>query len=1424
MEHTETLGICIGSSTVSAVFLRRNFNSTEVESIEVIPHNGHPKKVLETILSRKTPERITVTGKKLRNLLNLPSISEAEAIELAVEYLRLKPDLVISAGGENLIVYQLGKDCKISKVFTGNKCASGTGEFFLQQIKRMNLDFEEAISLGLTGVPYHISGRCSVFCKSDCTHALNKGIPKENVVAGLSRMIAQKIIELTSKVPRRNAILIGGLSQNLAMLRFLENHFDNLIIPKEALYFEALGSALHAQKNGKYKVSRNYFFKENKSSFSFLKPLKDFISYVEFKDIKRGSLNPYDECIIGLDVGSTTTKAVLLRINDDSILASKYLRTNGDPINASIECYKSLKEQIKLPVQIVGIGVTGSGRHIAGLHAGTKGIINEIIAHATAAVHFDKDVDTIFEIGGQDAKYTFITAGVASDYAMNEACSAGTGSFLEEAAKTSLNTDYTEIGELALLADNPPNFNDQCAAFIGSDIKNALNEGITKENILAGLVYSVCMNYNNRVKGNRQVGKKVFMQGGVCYNRAVPVAMAALTGKNIIVPPEPGLMGAFGVALEIKKRLQIGLIEKKNFDLDELINRKVIYEKSFICAGGKENCDRKCEISLFKIDGKKIPFGGACNKYYNLVLDINTNALGKDLIQYRQYLVFEKYIDKNINDINCNSPSIGISKSFLTNTLYPLYYNFFSKLGCRVILGDEVKIAGVEKRESSFCYPVELAHGFFQDLIDKKPDYIFLPQVNGNFTKDNQQYKKTCVFVQAENYYLKTTFQDSLKGIKLISPVFDFSNGYENEEEKFIQIGKELGFTRKKSSEAYNYALQKLNEMFQEFKDAGRKYLEELQNHPDKIAIVLFGRSYNSFAAEANLGIPRKFSSRNVDIIPYDFLPGDEYDSFNHMYWAAGQQILKAARFVKNHNQLFGVFITNYSCGPDSFILTYFRNIMGKKPSLTLELDSHSADAGINTRIDAAIEIFRSYRTLSEKGIITESYSTFRPLKVLSPNHIIDSDGKVISLTDPQVRLLIPSMGKLGTEAFASACRYFGINSEPLPVYDYETLITGRGNTTCKECLPLILIAGSIKNYYQKKNPNEKTIVFLPKSAGPCRFGQYSVFIEELINKNRMENIGILSLIDEDGYEGFDSKFTLRAWVAITISDVMKNIYNAIQALAVDKNYASSVFNSGFQKILRNLESSELEEVYQILDEVAIELSMIKTKIPFNQSKKIALVGEIFVRHDEFSRIDLLDKLIDNEFVVKVVPIGEYIYYSNFLANKNLRNSFNLKQWIYLKLKNRKQKETESKIKKILMKSGFCDYDLISIDKVIESANPFIQPELEGEAILTVGYSLKHILQDVCGIISIGPFGCMPSRVAESILNIEMNIDGKLKSQNGFNKLFNSEIHELPFLSVETDGNLFPPIIQSKLEIFMLQAERMHKKMMNIKDYKREGI
>jgi predicted CoA-substrate-specific enzyme activase len=771
-----TLGICFGATTLQTVELSRRNGTTIVERTTRVLHEGNPKAAFLDFI-RLHPrissiDRIAVTGRAFRKSVALSSISEPEAVECALHHAFAdggRPDAVISSGGETQLVYTINRAGGIGSVLAGNKCASGTGEFFLQQIRRMGLSLEEALDLAARGTPHRIAGRCSVFCKSDCTHALNKGEAKANIAAGLCLMMADKIHELIKDVPCERIALVGGGSLNTAMIERLRERYPQIEVPRQGAHFEAYGAALWALEHEclPLPASVDAILSDMPGSFNRHRPLREAIPLVDFKTAPHGTIASGDRCVLGLDVGSTTTKAVLLRCADNVIVASVYLRTNGDPVRASRECYKALRERIgQVPCTIEGLGVTGSGRQIAALHGLTENVINEIIAHATAATHFDPEVDTIFEIGGQDAKYTYLTNGVASDYAMNEACSAGTGSFLEESAKESLGVATEAIAELALRGAAPPNFTDQCAAFISSDIKVAGQEGIGREDILAGLVYSICLNYVNRVKGSRPTGKTIFMQGGVCYNKAVPLAMASLMQARIVVPPAPGLMGAFGVALEVRNRIASGLTAPVFFNLDELIARDAVREGSFTCGGGREKCDRKCEILRVRIADKVYPFGGVCNKYYNLRLHREVNTTEFDLVALRQRLMLEEYgVPPKPHRVDEDVPArtVGLMRSFLVHGLYPLS-QFFDQLGFSIVFPDSIDPAGVARIESAFCLPAEITHGSFYRLLALNPDYIFLPQISQLPVPNVPTWSKTCPFVQGEPYYLRTTFRKEIAG------------------------------------------------------------------------------------------------------------------------------------------------------------------------------------------------------------------------------------------------------------------------------------------------------------------------------------------------------------------------------------------------------------------------------------------------------------------------------------------------------------------------------------------------------------------------------------------------------------------------------------------------------------------------------------
>jgi len=1416
------IGLCLGASSFSKVVVEHN-HSTGLPRIvmsRTLPHQGNPCDHLRRVVSELDSGRkhhIGLTGRKFRRFINLPTLTEPEAVEYALGYYSGEYEgisAVVSAGGETFMVYILDRDGKICDVKTGNKCASGTGEFFLQQIRRMGLNIEQAVSLSETSTsPHRIAGRCSVFCKSDCTHALNKGESKADIVAGLSRMMAHKILELLVQVPKRKVMVIGGVTQNTMVMAELRKEIAELVIPEYAACFEALGSALWALENVPASLPKeSELINPESTSFDSLPPLKKHLGSVSFKKSSMSTARAGDRCIIGLDVGSTTTKAVLMRTTDDSIAASVYLRTDGDPVEASRKCYHALAEQVDMELDIVGLGVTGSGRQIAGLHGLTDNVINEIIAHATAAVYFDPEVDTIFEIGGQDAKYTYIVNGVASDYAMNEACSAGTGSFLEESAMECLGVDVTEIAQLALAGDNPPNFNDQCAAFISSDIKTAAQEGLDRNNIVAGLVYSICMNYANRVKGSRPIGKKVFMQGGVCYNKAVPVAMAVLTGKEIVVPPEPGLMGAFGVALELKKRLELGLAEPRRFDLKQLARRQVKYEKSFVCAGGKEKCDRKCSIAMIKIEGKKYPFGGACNKYYGMRVEQKFDVGSLDMAVLRHKLLFDSEEEA---DQSAARITIGINRSLMMHLHYPLFNTFFRKLGFDVVLPDEIEQEGVERKGAAFCYPVDVAHGYFYNLIKKKPDYVFLPLLLELDIPNHTNYRKTCVFVQGEPFYLKAAFQQEIRDITFLQPRLNFSEGYEKELPKFIDVGKGLGCGARQARAAYKAACDSQRSFIRSLRKEGVHALEALGGNSDEFAIVLFGRAYNAFAPEINMGIPHKIASRGIRVIPFDFLAFDEEECDPDMYWGSGQMIMKAAKFVERHPQLYGAYISNFSCGPDSFIISYFRDIMGNKPSLTLELDEHTADAGLDTRIEAFIDIIRRHREIESviPRVPSDGYRAAQIKYGGNRTTVITSEGEELGFNHPRVHMLVPSMGRLGTQAVVAVLRKQGIRTTALEPPDKEILKIGRGNTSCKECLPMQLTTGSLLRYlYEDAGSDEVIVYFLPSSSGPCRFGQYNVFIRNLIRKHRIRNVALVSLSDENTYAGLGNKFATEAWQAVVISDVMEDIRSAILALAENKSSALQVFNSSWDDILSALEHRNGHDLFGCLEKCAKDLQSIRLRTVLTDAPTIALVGEIYVRRDELSRQELIERLAERGFVVKLAPIGEWVSYTSCVNIKNIaeRRLSLLRRGTEL-LKQRVRTHGERRIKTILSGSGLYRFEMMDVARTLAYGGRFIDQHLLGEAILTVGLAIREMIHGCCGVISIGPFGCMPSRAAEAVLNQEMNTNGiknAARSDDNIEK-FDREL-TLPFLPIETDGKPFPQVIEARLETFCLQCRRMH--------------
>ncbi|MDQ1265838.1 MAG: hypothetical protein QG635_990, partial [Bacteroidota bacterium] len=505
---------------------------------------------------------------------------------------------------------------------------------------------------------------------------------------------------------------------------------------------------------------------------------------------------------------------------------------------------------------------------------------------------------------------------------------------------------------------------------------------------------------------------------------------------------------------------------------------------------------------------------------------------------------------------------------------------------------------------------------------------------------------------------------------------------------------------------------------------------------------------------------------------------------------------------------------------PDSMTITTFRSLMGSKPSLTLELDGHTADAGINTRIDAALDIIKNYRKINRNNNIPEE-NEFTPATIRlegGKSCFVSSDGDIVPLNDKRVKILIPSMGDLSAALFAASFRSYGINAIQMPEGSPEILKYARANATGKECLPLLLCAGSLIYYIENEwNGKDYIASFIIQGAGNCRVGQYPVFLREMINRKKIRNVATLALSNEDAFAGMGAHLDLRLIQVILAADVLEDIRTAIMANAAEPEKGLEIFKEEYSKLVLDAEKQP-EKFFKALKKFSKAIKeKVPAKINIKDSKYIALVGEIYVRREHFSHKWLNKYFAKKGFILKEAHISEWIFYVDYLiekgllepdkSRKNRRDRFIRKKYMHY---------AEWRIKSILSRSGYYKYSKIDIEPLLNHSKHIIPLEYKGEPGLTLGVTMHEVIEKYCGIINLGPFGCMPTRFAESVCIPETKIENKIYAKRLNNPnyslpaIFNDKM-TLPFLTIETDGNVFPQVIEARLETFTLQAERIAK-------------
>ena len=1368
------LGLDVGSVSLKTVVIDSEKNIIEEHYNRT---KGQPLKVavdvLSDILTRIPKEKISkigVTGsagKLVSDLIGGNFINEVIAQAKAMEHFHPDVRTVIEMGGEDsklilLKFNEAAKKVEIADFAMNGVCAAGTGSFLDQQATRLGFNIEEFSKTALKSKnPPRIAGRCSVFAKSDMIHLQQIATPDYDIIGGLCYAMARNFKSTIGKGKDfiKPVSFQGGVAANEGMRKAFEDILGlkegELIIPKHFYFMGAIGVIFHTMEDAGFTAKsldleklKDYRGSHNEDA-NAPAPLKKCGDASQIKkDDKKNfitlSADNKIDSYLGIDVGSVSTNVVVID-EKNNVLSKRYLPTAGRPIEAVKQGLKEVGDEIAHLVNIKGVGTTGSGRYLTGDLVGADVVRNEITAQATAAIFIDPEVDTIFEIGGQDSKYISIDNGAVVDFEMNKVCAAGTGSFLEEQAERLGISIKKQFGSLALNSSCPSSLGEKCTVFIESDLVHHQQRGASTDQLVAGLSYSIVHNYLNRVVEGRRIGNRIFFQGGVAANAGVVSAFEQVTGKKMIVPEHHDVTGAIGVAILAKKHKN----QKSRFKGFDLSQKK--YEIStFEC----RDCSNVCEIRQVSVEGEKpLYYGSRCEKY-----DIDESKKKNnlpDLFEERNKMLLTAY-HQGKGKVKDDAKRIGIPRALFFYELLPMWRAFFTELGFKVVLSDQsnkdVIHKGIEKVVAEQCFPIKVIHGHLLNLMEKGVDYIFLPSfINLKRKNPKLEHSQACPYVQAVPYTVRSAIEFEKNGVKLLDPPIEL--GYERKIfiKTLYKLGEELGRKKSEIDAAWDVAEASQENFYNAVQKRGKEILDGLK--PGERAIVIVSRPYNGCDPEISLHLPQKLKDLGTIAIPMDFLPLDDVDIQDRqdMYWKSGQRILAAAHIITTNPMLYALYITNFSCGPDSFIAHFFRDKMKGKPYLQIEIDEHSADAGAITRLEAFLDSLEN----ADKKKVKEAKA--RPVLYHA------AEGK-------KRKIYLPYMADHAF-AIAAAFEANGIEAEVLPEPDEVSLKMGRKHTSGKECVPAVITAGDVVRLTKKPGfEPEKSAFFMPSGCGPCRFGQYNRLHRLILDEIGHLDVPIFSPNqDENFYKHLGvagNKFIRMAWQGIVAIDVLERRLRETRPYERNKGESDEIYQYYLKRIYDAIRGNQ--GIMPLMEEAAARFDDIQTD---KQEKPvIGIVGEIYLRSNKFANENIVKKIESLGGEAWMPSMTEWFFYTNFTSMERSLKKKSYGSFLKLYLTNFVQRRDEHKIARPF-EHGLRNNHEPTIKETIDFASPYLHKSFEGEAILSVGKAVDFYKKGVSGIVNVMPFTCMPGTIVGAIL-----------------KRFREEYNNIPCLNMAYDG------------------------------------
>jgi len=1194
-------------------------------------------------------------GLTIAKHLDVPFVQEVVAVATSLGDYAPQTDVAIELGGEDakIIYFTGGVEQRMNGI-----CAGGTGSFIDQMASLLKTD-----AAGLNEYAksyqalYPIAARCGVFAKSDIQPLINEGATKQDLAASIFQAVVNQTISglACGKPIRGNVAFLGGPLHFLtelkaAFIRTLNLTPAQVIAPEHSHLFAAIGSAMNAKEDASVSLSEmtnrlrtgikmEFEVTRMEPLFSDEESYKKFLARHDAHTVKKADLTTYrGKCFLGIDAGSTTTKAAVVG-EDGTLLYSFYSNNNGSPLKTTIKAVKEIYSLLPEGATIVRSCSTGYGEALikAALMLDEGEV--ETVAHYHAAAFFAPDVDCILDIGGQDMKCIKIKNASVDSVQLNEACSSGCGSFIETFAK-SLNYEVADFAKIALFAENPIDLGTRCTVFMNSKVKQAQKEGATVADISAGLAYSVIKNALYKVikiSDPKDLGKKVVVQGGTFYNNAVLRSFEKISGCEAVRPDIAGIMGAFGAAL----------LAREHYTGQEttLLSSSALNDLKFETTMTRcKGCTNSCLLTINRFSGdRRFISGNRCEKGLGKE---KSNADIPNLFAYK----LKRYFDyAALSETQAKRGTVGIPRVLNLYENYPFWHTFFTELGYRVVLSPlssrKIYEMGIESIPSeSECYPAKLAHGHISWLLKEGVKFIFYPCIP--FERKE--------FPDAGNHYncpIVTSYGENIKNNveELRDPSVDFINPFLSLESKeivtncLIDIMKDRGISEKEITMAAYKAWDELAAARFDMQRAGEQALEYIEKN-GKLGVVLAGRPYH-IDPEINHGIPELITSYDVAVFTED--------SVSHLgkvdrptlvvdQWMYHSRLYAAASYVRTRNDLELIQLNSFGCGLDAVTTDQVSDILTESGKIytVLKIDEVNNLGAARIRIRSLLSAVADRK---RKGILPHTADTAHHRVIFSKE------------MREEYTILAPQMSPIHFRILQPALRARGYNVVVLDNDGRSAVDVGLKYVNNDACYPSLMVIGQIMEaLLSGKYDLNKVAVMITQTGGGCRATNYIGFIRRALKKAGMEHIPVVSVsasgIEKNPGLTYNMKMLHGILQSVIYGDVFMRVLYRMRPYEKEAGSANALYEKWNAICCESVKNPKMSTFRKNLKGIIRDFD----NLPIDETLKkprVGVVGEILVKFLPAAN-NYLVELLEAEGAEAVVPdLLDFLHYSMYNAN-----------------------------------------------------------------------------------------------------------------------------------------------------------------------------